>query len=373
MQVRKDPALRKVICEELFTATRKLNTPQCSAQSWKFVSLALTGFGFIRAGTVARNNCIEVAIFEESKGIASVRTINLAVRGLLETRRFSEAEVLIEKHAEHQFLNQTNHLIYLSMLQEKTRRTTTFFNGDYEKDEFFSKVVRGKEVALVATGEILTHTGSDIDSHETVARVKFQGDAIMPEERLSGSRCDTTFYTEDLINKFEKKAKEDAASLSFLERVKILVSKESTLTKVGTYPIRLLSWRAPTFLTTATSGTLFLYEILCFNPKKIKLFGFDFYTKRSLYNSSLLKHYETKNALSDIGLPKNWFKFSSKRKTSAIIAGGFINHDPKSDFLLIKNLYELSGLIDGTPEVLALLNLTADEYDLKLEEMLGDW
>jgi hypothetical protein len=30
-------------------------------------------------------------------------------------------------------------------------------------------------------------------------------------------------------------------------------------------------------------------------------------------------------------------------------------------------------LIDGTQEVLALLNLTADEYDLKLEEMLGDW
>ncbi|MFM8453241.1 MAG: hypothetical protein ACKOAQ_10375, partial [Acidimicrobiaceae bacterium] len=69
----------------------------------------------------------------------------------------------------------------------------------------------------------------------------------------------------------------------------------------------------------------------------------------------------------------NWFKFSSDRKNSAIIAAGFVSHDPRSDFLLVKNLYELSGLIDGTPEVLEILNLTADEYDQRLEEMLGDW
>ena len=48
-------------------------------------------------------------------------------------------------------------------------------------------------------------------------------------------------------------------------------------------------------------------------------------------------------------------------------------NDLKSDFLLVKNLYELSGLIDGTPEVLEILNLTADQYDARLEEMLGDW
>ena len=55
------------------------------------------------------------------------------------------------------------------------------------------------------------------------------------------------------------------------------------------------------------------------------------------------------------------------------VARSHIPHDLKSDFLLVKNLYELSGVIDGTPEVLEILNLTADEYDARLEEMLGDW
>ena len=116
-----------------------------------------------------------------------------------------------------------------------------------------------------------------------------------------------------------------------------------------------------------------LFEIIRANPSKIHLYGFDFYTKRQLYSPALLQSYNNTNALREVGLPKNWFDMSSHQTGSANICAGYIACDPKSDFLLIKNLYELSGLIDGTPEVIALLNLTADEYDMKLEEMLGDW
>ncbi|NBQ45951.1 MAG: hypothetical protein EBU37_07840, partial [Actinobacteria bacterium] len=66
-------------------------------------------------------------------------------------------------------------------------------------------------------------------------------------------------------------------------------------------------------------------------------------------------------------------KWSGENLATHTAANTHISHDLKSDFLLVKNLYELSGLIDGTPEVLEILNLTADEYDARLEDMLGDW
>ncbi|NBO67530.1 MAG: hypothetical protein EBV40_01745 [Actinobacteria bacterium] len=237
----------------------------------------------------------------------------------------------------------------------------------------YENLIRNKSVALVATAEIGSESGYEIDSMDTVARVKFQGLAIMPNKKFAGTRCDISLYTEDLVKKFITKSKNDPQYLNFLKSTKIIVLKQKSEVQIDNIHTRNLGYWAPTFLTTATSGTLFIFDIARKSPSKIKLFGFNFYTQRNLYNSALLKFYENQGSLRDIGLPKNWFKFSSVRKNSAIIAAGFLSHDPRSDFLLVKNLYELSGLIDGTPEVLEILNLTADEYDARLEEMLGDW
>ena len=103
------------------------------------------------------------------------------------------------------------------------------------------------------------------------------------------------------------------------------------------------------------------------------MFGFDFYSIRQQYNTELLQIYNSREFTKATELPSNEFNFEFSQSGSAKIALALISHDLKSDFLLVKNLYELSGLIDGTPEVLEILNLTADEYDARLEEMLGDW
>ena len=114
-----------------------------------------------------------------------------------------------------------------------------------------------------------------------------------------------------------------------------------------------------------------IFETLRYSPRQIKLFGFDFYTNFQIYNHVLLAEY--KSSLSPDGNIPRSLKWSGENLATHTAANTHISHDLKSDFLLVKNLYELSGLIDGTPEVLEILNLTADEYDARLEDMLGDW
>jgi hypothetical protein len=373
---RRNPIQRRLIAGRVLAATTNLKIQQSSAHGWKLISLALTGFGFIRAGTVARKYCLEAALQEILDGKANSRTLHLAIGGLLECRRFDEAIHLIESHASNPNSRSSADTYgdYLELMgQRRPKLLTNKLTQTAPSDDTMSDLITGKSVALVATGEIKTHSGEEIDRHDTVARVKFQGFDIMPKSEFSGSRCDLSFYTEDLVDKFFTKSGSDLSYLDFLKDVKLIVLKQPQAAPLGTVPVRNLETRAPTFMTTATSGTLFLFDILRRQPKRVKLFGFNYYTERQIYNSALLDFYKKSNAYADIGLPKNWFDLSSHQKASATIASGFIPHDPRSDFLLVKNLYELSGLIDGTPEVLEILNLTADQYDARLEEMLGDW
>jgi hypothetical protein len=374
--LRLKPELRKKLSSELTNEIREIPINELDAQSWKLFSLILSGFGFIKAGTIARQNFVEAAIEEVNAKCASKRTLHQLIRGLLESRRFEEANRYIKEFTDS--LDDTNngnlYADYIAMMsQQRPKVEISTSLNESEEEKVFRDLIKDKKVALVATAEILSESGNEIDSMDTVARVKFQGLGIMPDKRFAGTRCDITAYTEDLVEKFKSKSENGSNYLNFLNLVKIIVLKQKSRVNFGDIPTRNMPLWAPTFLTTATSGTLLVFDIARYRPSKIKLFGFNFYTHRNLYNSALLKFYERQDSLRDIGLPKNWFKFSSERKNSAIIASGFVSHDPRSDFLLVKNLYEGSGLIEGTPEVLEILNLTADEYDARLEEMLGDW
>ena len=113
-----------------------------------------------------------------------------------------------------------------------------------------------------------------------------------------------------------------------------------------------------------------IWDVLIVRPQKIFLAGFDFYTDRGGYNPQLLNLYKSGSTL---GFVPGELHFQNGNLSQTSLARNHISHNLRSDFLFVKNLYELSGLIDGTPEVLEILNLTADEYDMRLEEMLGDW
>ena len=371
-----NPTLRKQVNEKILHATSQLSPSDSTAQGWKLLTLALNGFGFIRGATVARGYCLHAAVDEVTTKQASRRTIDLAIRGLAESRKFNDVRTLKNNlPPSHQEAMKNDEVeIYVNLLTNgKESSPSTSKREPVVEVPSLKDLVEHRSVALVATGEIDNNFGREIDNHDIVARIKYQGAISTPNIDKTGKRCDLTFYTNDLVTKYSMKSENEPTSTEFLDGLQMIITKEKSPERIGKTLLKVATGRAPTFLTTATSGTLFLFEIIRELPTRITFYGFNFYTSRQLYSKALLDSYETTSALKDIGLPKNWFDLSSRQKGSANICFGFIAHDPKSDFLLIKNLYELSGLIDGTPEVLALLNLTADEYDLKLEEMLGDW
>ena len=375
-QTRRNPSKRKDACEQILSTTSKLSPQQTSAHGWKLVSLALSGLGFIRAGTIARNYCLTAALSEASSGNATNRTRNLAIKGLLESRRFDEARHLIQSQTPsiESVTSDETYSDYLALLSQRRpdlRIKSSVVESKVEK--LFSSLVTGKSIALVAPGVIDKEYGQEIDSYDTVFRVKFNGRSAMPDEKYVGRRCDITSHNSDLLTLAKLDKKTENRLTREAPDLKLFVSKRDDTTELGSIPVKQMRSWPPTYLTTGTSGTLALFEILRLLPKKVKMFGFDFYSIRQQYNTELLQHYQSSYFTKANELPSNEFNFDVTRIGSSKIALALVSHDLKSDFLLVKNLYELSGLIDGTPEVLEILNLTADEYDARLEEMLGDW
>ena len=373
-ETRRNPSKRKNACEQIVGATSKLDPQQTSAHGWKLVSLALSGLGFIRAGTIARNYCLAAALSEVSSGNASNRTRNLAIKGLLESRRFDEARHLIESQTPsiERFASDGTYGDYLALLNQR-RAEVRIESPVVESavEGLFSSLVTGKSVALVAPGVIDKEYGQEIDSHETVFRVKFNGRSAMPEEKYVGRRCDITSHNSDLLTLAKLDKLESSAAISDAPDLKLIVAKKGEFGSINGVAVMSMHTWPPTFLTTATSGTLLIFETLRFAPEKIKLFGFDFYTNRQIYNHALIATYMSSSRPD--GEDRRAHSWSGDKVSIHAVARSHISHDLKSDFLLVKNLYELSGLIDGTPEVLEILNLTADQYDVRLEEMLGDW
>jgi len=375
-KTRRRPQLRRLLSDQMQLEIERLDYRIATASSWKFTSLALSGFGYLRAGQSARRKCIKAAIEEVSAGTASTRTRHLAISGLLEARRFSEALVMINQEIASQGSDpQLKSYIQFLALVGATEDLSAFDKNpkiNFDSPPLFERV-NSRSVALVAPGVIQPEYGLEIDSHEVVARVKYLGPQFSQSTTKVGERCDVNFLVDQLVETAILDRKHDPKSHAYLNNVNLIISRKYKYVSEDLPPIGPLTTFAPTVLTTATSGTLAIFELLCQSPKKIKLFGFNFYAEREQYNSALLGLYDSKKFIKQNGLRKNEFKFLSVRYGASIIASTRTTHDYLSDFLFVKNLYELSGLIDGTPEVLEILNLTADEYDMRLEEMLGDW
>jgi hypothetical protein len=373
---RSNPEKRKAISKEMLIHTGFLQSNTASSSSWKLTSLALSGFGFIRAGQIARKYCLDSAIGEVDAGQASIRTLHLAISGLLETRRFKEAQELILKHSTilESDPRLTSYMNYLKVVRANIHISYDSNSTSVPPAKsVYSNITRDKKIALVAPGVVDSSYGDDIDRHEVVARIKYFGAEYSLDPTKVGTRCDINFLLDQFAESIIIDRNQNPGSHSFINKTRLVVTRKKSFNTENFPLTHPLSSLAPTFLTTATSGTMAIFDLLCQNPKSIKLFGFNFYLLRGQYNQNIMKLYASKKFIRKNGLRKSGFDYSMSQRGSSVCASARTNHDYLSDFLLVKNLYELSGLIDGTPEVLEILNLTADEYDARLEEMLGDW
>jgi len=352
----------------ILIATQKLDLTIFDATGWYQLSRGLFSLGYFRAAWVAREKSLDLSIYEGSKQNSSPTAVSRAVEGHLER---------LNLEAVRNILTSTD--VLRSKALRSFQESLWWFEGKFMKNgagdvgvliddgaskDLFRLLVNAKTVALVGPGQPRGEHGSEIDSSEIVARIKYPGSAYLLEKKFFGKRCDISQYPNlDVLRELSK-----ISSYEFFDDLRLIVTGEANSSAVRNTLVYSENQELPMYRTTATSGMRLLISLIRQGPRSIKVFGYDFYSDREPYNVGMKSFYE----MAAWKMGDGYLFGTSEEFPKSDITVNFGDHDPVSNFCFAQNLYK-AGLFDIEPYGKSILELTPYQYVERLEEMLGDW
>ena len=369
-QTQVDASRRGALSGEILDATKALPIGGTDATGWYQLSRGLFSVGYFRAAWVARENSIELSIREGEAAGAGATAVGRAIQAHLERRNFADVEALLTRSAEQ--ISETglrDIRDYLDMMQNKYVMPPLDPNSpSFEAEKLFSELITGKSVALVGPGSPSGHYGDEIDSADTVVRIKYVGREHLPPQEFHGHRCDINYFGGGEIESL-------LSSCSAIEvphwyrGLNLLLSSNLLNLQIDDLTILDLPSLSLTYRTPAYAGLRVIYATCKLQALSTTLYGLNFYADRLAYSVENLKFF----ADSADKLGHNSFdKKGITEQKSFYRARDLFIHDSVSNFCFAQNLYK-AGLFEIEPYGASILALTPYQYVERLEEMLGDW
>ncbi len=359
----KDPTTRNSLSNSILSATKEVQVNVFDASHWYQLSRGLFSLGYFRAAWVARENSLNLSISESLKDDCSSTVLERGLQALFERGEYNKVRDILEQKQDRDF----NLILMLDLIYDSLRREDIDKKSKYAQGEkLLNELIADKIVALVGPGVQDGLYGSEIDSVDTVFRVRFGGSEYLDKETV-GSRCEIAQYNDISVIR-ELSARSGASE--FFDSVKlIVVLADIPTTKLRNTQLVSVLLELPVYRSTATSGLVNLVAVIKNSPAQLKVYGFDFYSRAEQYGSYVLDFYR----VSGWKFGANYSaQFRNGRLSNSIIAESFSAHDPVSNFCFAQNLYK-AGLFEIEPYGKSILDLTPYQYVERLDEMLGDW
>jgi hypothetical protein len=157
---------------------------------------------------------------------------------------------------------------------------------DYESaaDDQFMDLVRGRTVALVGTGQL-----TDVElSVATRCSIVIRMRPIVSETLVE--RCDIAYLSDGMASELHRSGRLD--TLPRMAGCRMVVPKkvkfQSLPAGLASRTIRSLT---PQVLTTATSGTLAIWDVIRARPASLYHCGFDLYSAPTMYRTDWLQQF----------------------------------------------------------------------------------
>lgn len=369
-QTQLDASRRGALSSEILDATKSLAVNITDATGWYQLSRGLFSVGYFRAAWVARENSIELSIREGEVNGAGANAVGRAIQAHLERRNFAEVEQLLQKSADDIKPNSLRDIRdYLDMMQNKYVMPPLDPNSpNFEAEKLFSELITGKSVALVGPGSPSGHYGDEIDSADTVVRIKFVGREHLPPQEFHGHRCDINYFGGTEIESLLSGRL--AIEVPHLyQGVKLILTSNLVSLLIDNIGILNLSSLPLTYRTPAHAGVRVIYSICKLQALSTTLFGINFYADRLTYSVENLKFLA--NSADKLG-HNSFDKKGITEQRSFYRARDLFVHDSVSNFCFAQNLYK-AGMFEIEPFGSSILALTPYQYVERLEDMLGDW
>ena len=367
-QTQREASRRGALSSEILDATKALAIDITNATGWNQLSRGLFSVGYFRAAWVARENSIVLSIHEGEAAGAGANAVGRAIQAHLERRNFAEVEALLARSTEQMKEFELRDIRdYLDMMENKyVMPPLDSDSPNFDAEKLFSDLITGRSVALVGRGSPSGQNGDEIDSADTVFRLKYMGRQYLGVQELHGHRCDISqFNSLEALIELSKIGQPQ----ELIEDLKLILCVDAVpqVSLQGKPILQIMSVKCM-YRTNSVSGLRSLFQITRASPKSVRLFGFDFYSKLEFYSSETLNFLQSG---SPVFADPFMYRFSGISKV--MISLNFCDgHDPVSNFCFAQNLYQ-AGMFEIEPFGASILALTPYQYVERLEEMLGDW
>ena len=340
--------------KELIKKTNDLNTNLLNLKEWLDLQYLSIRFGLFQGSKAFRQKAIK-RVYNDFKSNNNLPVINNAFNASIDCSDFEIALHLLEI-AKNTYSSNTYErmLFYFSLFKsgfDKIIPPAQDFDKVCQK---YLRYISGKSIAIVGPSPTNEENGMEIDSYDIVIRNGYKGKKYQPAAKNFGLRTDVSYYG-GLNSRFYIVGQNS----EFLRDIKWAAFKSKEYSKhaseIDKNRCRCFMKNHFYFCGSPTMIQNIVFDILHFNPKKIKLFNLNF-------NLAGITHYKTyhpeKNKPEKPVYSKLWINQHGS-------TGGFAHHDLLSQINFTRNIWK-SGSIEVDNECERVLRMSNDEF---LEEM----
>ena len=344
--------------KELIKKTNDLNTNLLNLKEWLDLQYLSIRFGLFQASKAFRQKAIEKVYNDFKSKNNNLPVIINAFNASIDRSEFEIASHLLEiAKNTHNSTTYERMLFYFSLFKngfEKIISPAQDFDKVCQK---YLRYISGKSIAIVGPAPTDEENGTEIDSYDIVIRNGYKGKKYQPAVKKFGLRTDVSYYGNGnaryyVVNRNSEflrdldwavfKSKEYAKHVSEIDKNRCRCFKKNHFYFCG----------SPTMIQNI------VFDILHFNPKKIKLFNLNF-------NLAGITHYKTyhpeKNKPEKPVYSKLWINQHGS-------TGGFAHHDLLSQIIFTRNLWK-TGRIEVDNECERVLRMSNDEFLKEMERI----
>lgn len=355
--VTEDPSIFPDVSVRIVQGLRDLDPTSASGNEFLRLRYLLTQHGFIAAGACARQMARASAMANAMSPGASIGAVALAASLAVDS-----GELDLAREHMRRYRSQTNDgtalgavpsFVEIASQPDKFKERANLRRG--ENDDVMLALVRGRTVAVVGPAPSNARQGAEIDAHDVVVRFSYTGPTGVGPIESCGERTTIAYY------RFPRGIMRRALGVDSDNRLILPADIECAVTEWSpndwtSRPVRLgFRPEAPGVFGLRPikyqKVQYAVYDLLHFEPQRIKIFNSTFYLSSKLYQDGFVSP-----RVHDAGAIQ--------------LCGQFARHDAIGNRNFVQNVL-LPGGVDADDECVQILNLSDSEYVQGLDELFG--
>ena len=320
---------------------------------WLFVYDFLVWHGHFEGALIAWQKAIQSAYSEFKVNPDNENKITRAIRASITVADFDMCDKLLEKL---KTVNKNTYIefeAYATMNRGDTMKIIALRKkqGSAYGDKYHN-LIAGKSVAIVGPAPTNELCGEEIDSFDVVVRFCYQGESAEPQNiREYGSKTNVSYYAKNTFFGWDKEKRKVATNkLGFylLDNIEPDCADFVGDVESGRAGMSLPNSRM--FHKYPNAMQRILYDVLRYEPSRVKLFKTNFYFSKDVYQQEHL----------DI------VKSSLPRQESGLVRHQAWAHDLLSQLAFVRNLRD-SGVIEVDDICGEVLSISTEHYMKQME------